>query len=168
MQIAPYYMWCPIYVRALTAAGFHMFPINSIMKGPNMDYAYGPGRPNDPQKVKEQAAQFVKKCDYIGNVHASMAGDCWMEYKMASINVPIHNFEYTLLEAMAAIGINIKHKGAAFYRLHGVPDEELIDSGNLDPLYHRDPTYYNTSSWHICPPKTTQCVLQDGSKTAPV
>jgi len=61
-------MWCPIYHRALTASGHHVFPIYSKANSPTQDYAYSYGR--DEAIYPAMLAKF-RRCERLGNVQAS-------------------------------------------------------------------------------------------------
>ena len=59
-------MWCPIYSRALTHAGLHVFPIYSKLIAPQQDYAFSYG--SSPEIVKK----FRDNCEQRGSVTASL------------------------------------------------------------------------------------------------
>jgi hypothetical protein len=156
IELYGYGLWCPIYFRALAAAGHHVFQIYSPMKGPNMDYAYTYGRPVDEGKYQKQVQSLVDRCERRGFVSNSLDGDCLVEARAASILVPIHEFEVTVLRAAASIGIYRAHKNASIYLMHGVPDDEE-EIMSVTPLAHQQPNYYANRSWHLCPPQDQCC-----------
>ncbi len=130
-------MWCPIYSRALTAAGHHVFPIYSNMIAPQQDYALSYGRgPNYVSKVQE----FRDRCETRGHVLASLDGDCWHEARGVPVFTPIHEFEVALLHALDAAGTPRAHRNAAIHRLHGVVGD--AEFATLPLLAHQDKDFY--------------------------
>lgn len=118
-----------------------------------MDYAYVRGKPKDDDgnidiaKWHEQGTELAARCEYGGRVKASRDGDCWHEYRTASVVVPIHEFEATLLSALEAIGVHRFPVNASIPLLHGIPDGKASP-----PFAHLDPSYYRSQAWHACPP----------------
>ena len=68
IEISSAGMWCPIYSRALAAAGHHVFPIYSNLIAPQQDYAFSYGRVDYEQKVRE----FRIRCEPMGHVRGSL------------------------------------------------------------------------------------------------
>ena len=64
-------MWCPIYSRALTHAGLHVFPIYSRLIAPQQDYAFSYG--SSPEVVQK----FRDNCEQRGSVTASLDAGAW-------------------------------------------------------------------------------------------
>jgi hypothetical protein len=174
-------MWCPIYSRALTHAGLHVFPIYSKLIAPQQDYAFSYG--NSPDIVK----RFRDNCEQRGSVTASLdAGarldpfpppnsnclprltlckfpltpppppsdptDCWHEARGVAVYTPIHEFEAALLMALDAAGAPTNHRGAAIHLLHGVVGAEEWEAGGPPLLAHQAPTFYEKRAWTLVPP----------------
>ena len=73
IEISSAGMWCPIYSRALSASGHHVFPIYSNLIAPQQDYAFSYGRVGYESKVRE----FRERCEPMGHVRGSLdAGEC--------------------------------------------------------------------------------------------
>jgi hypothetical protein len=174
-------MWCPIYSRALTHAGLHVFPIYSKLIAPQQDYAFSYG--NSPTVVKK----FRDNCEQRGSVTASLdAGalplprlrvgaarvqnyspltypstapppppltDCWHEARGVAVYTPIHEFEVALLLALDAAGAPTNHRGAAIHNLHGVVGAEEWEAGGPPMLAHQAPDFYEKRQWQLVPPK---------------
>ena len=139
-------MWCPIYARALTHAGHHVFPIYSHLNAPQQDYAFSYGRAPDVVK------RFRDNCEQRGSVTASLDADCWHEARGVPVFTPIHEFEAALLLALDAAGAPTPHRGAAFHLLHGVVGAEEWAAGGPPLLAHQDPLFYEKRQWHVAPP----------------
>ena len=145
IEVSGAQMWCPIYSRALAAAGHHVFPIYSQLNAPQQGYAFSYGA------SPEAAARFRAQCERAGSVTASVDPECWHEARGVPVFTPIHEFEAALLLALDAVGAPRQHRGAAFHRLHGVLSEDEWAAG--PPLLaHQDPRYYERRAWRLAPP----------------
>jgi hypothetical protein len=148
LEINPYNLWCPIYSRGLTAAGYQVFTITSHLKGRNLDYAYLNGRVT-PEEIRQNAEKEAPRCEVLGNVKASTDGDCWMSFKTASIRVPIAEFEHKVLQALEAVG-DFKYPISSPIALLEGEEEE-----RGDPLAQLDDKYYQSRKWKLCPPQSS-------------
>ena len=151
IEVSGAQMWCPIYSKALHAAGHHVFPIYSLLNTPQQDYAFSYG------SGSAVAQRFRAECERAGSVTASTRPDCWHEARGVPVYTPIHEFEAVLLLAMDAVGAPMQHRGAAFHRLHGVLSEEEWEAGGGPPLLaHMRPGYYEQRAWTLVEPQLAQ------------
>ena len=154
IEIYPYGMWCPVFLRMHTASGNHHFSIHSELKGTNLDYAYVNGLrgPRGGEKHLELAQKIEKQCEHLGHVGSSLAPDCWHDNRMSNVMVPLAEFEHTLLLALHSIGIQRYPINSPISLLHGAPNGTFYTDS---PLSQLDPEYYRSRRWKVCPPNTT-------------
>jgi hypothetical protein len=82
----------------------------------------------------------------LSSVPLLQDADCWHEFLHTSVVTPIHVFEHTFLEALAAAAMpQPHHKGSAIARVHGIPE-----GGLAPPVVSKD--FYERGRWTLVPP----------------
>jgi hypothetical protein len=160
IEISPFSVWRPSYLKAAVLAGHAFFPIYSRLLPPQ--------RLGDRRDGLASAglAHIRETCERSGPVQATVVGEetCRQLYRNADpIVAPIHEFESTLLEALDAVGINRQHRGALFHMLHGVVGEGEDDAANMPLLAHMAEDFYDQRKWAICPKGTSADSLAKAS-----
>jgi hypothetical protein len=145
VELNAFSVWCPIYSRGLVAAGHHVFALHSKLKGANLDYLYLE-RPEGAAAREALAARESARCERLGNVAAALDADCWIQLKMASVHVPVAEFEHLLLQALEAVGQPRLPRGSAFALVDGAPSE---DEAPVAPLAQLDATFYERRRWAV-------------------
>lgn len=151
IEISPYGMWCPLYTRMASYLGFHVLPIYSRLKGPNLDYLFQSSWTED---WRQRAARIASDCDAM-DLPKAARGNCFSEYRRGSVNVPIHEFEHVLLKALDLIGNRQFPRNAALALLDGEAQ------AGVGPTWYA-PGLYENASAVVCPPRAA-CALDGGS-----
>jgi hypothetical protein len=151
IEVSPYGMWCPLYTRMAAYLGFHVFPLLSRLKGPNLDYLWQSSWTAD---WESRSAAMAAGCDVM-DLPKAARGNCFTEYRRGSVYVPPHEFEHTLLRALDLIGNRqYPRDGSALALLDGEP----LDGPG--PVRYAPGLYANASAV-VCPPRST-CMLAEG------
>jgi len=146
VELNSYKLWCPIYARGLVASGHHVFSLHSKLKGANLDWLYLE-RPDDAKARAAVAAREAARCEALGGVAASLDSDCWAILKMASVRVPIAEFEHLLLQALESVGLLLLPRGgSALALVDGAPS---ADEAPVAPLAQAEAGFYERRRWKV-------------------
>lgn len=149
IEVSPMMMWCPLYIKYLAGLGHSVFPIFSRLKGPLLDWNVWEG----PESNMSSRLALANLCER-NSLPNIARHKCWHEAKMAAVQVPIHEFEHTLLRALDVVGIKKFPIDSAFDLIEGLP------SGGPDVAFWTE-GHYERVGWKACPPNATdmsQCV----------
>ena len=145
IEIQPYSMYCPLFTRFLSRLGHSLFTIYSRLKGPGLDWslpwledvaaeALRNGLPPPTSLPPGENQTHFLQCEDAA-LPVAADSNCYHVAKKATVAVPVHEFEHTLVRALDLLGVKVWPRGL-FDLVEGLPQ------GTRDIALVPDGSYY--------------------------